>query len=1259
MKISPFFRSASITTLVLLLMMHHSLFAHERPAESPLAIEVPPVLGNMEKVDLVYTESSGPVQVTQTLTVTDIDSKYLYFATIRITTGYIASEDVLRYSGRIPGTWDSKTGTLSLSGKASVSDYQVALRSIRYENTNIIKPSTVRRSVSFVVGGLFETSNTVFRNITVLPKNSPPVLGHIETSPQEYCISQENVNVTSSITISDADNTTLNGAVINVAGGYVPDQDLLFFTNQNGITGSWNPVSGILLLSGTSLTTNYQQALRSIRYANTKSLRPVAGARKISFIVNDGTDKSNEVSREVLVHGRVTGVLTGNTTICKDYNASVPLQISFKGTPPWKVEISRNGAFEASYRNITVSPFTFNVKNEGTYRIASLSDKFCKGDTIGSGYARVLFHKPPTAVISGSDSICENSSADLKVSLTGTPPWHFSYRRNSDNPVGVNNVMVSPNLIAVSEEGTYTLVELYDKNCKGLVSGSAVIALKPVPNVSMSGPDPTYNRDSTIWVPLTGTPAGGTFSGPGVIQYNNHWFFVTSLPPVGTHNIVYAWRESPESCYGFDTVVVRILEADAFIEFENNRINYCQNDDPFIITGTNISGVTGSFSISGGIGLTDNGNNTATVHPEALSINKYTITYTYFEFGKPLSEYADFYIGNRPTANFKWPTECYQAGREISYINSSLPGFGFLTDTSFIWRVYNQGDCDIFNTRNIQYTFPEPGSYTIALQIQNNYGCRHDTSRVFVLKPTIALADTSFFEEFETGAIGWQSTTSEEIRMNSWQFGTPSKHGNPPRGFSGASSGQNCWYTFIPTNTAPREQSYVTSPCFSFTGISKPMLKMDIWRLFTDARDGANIQATVDSGKTWIPVGEINDGINWFNAYYGNPGQQSVGWTNMKDGGWIREARHSLDFLKGYSKVQFRIAYSATGTAIGNDGIAFDNFWIGERNRISLIEHFTNTSEMNCLHADSVLDHFTDNNKLCVVDIQYHTGNPAGDPFYEDNPVIPSTREFYYGLSGIPFGLLNGGSSDIHRFDYDPGSKPLDKNAAIVESLRESLFGINISSEFTDNNILQAEVEFFALKNVPSAEISVRVAVIERVISGINGQNGDTIFSNVVKALLPDAAGTSFNKAWFQGDHSKIYLNWPIQRVYNPSELRVVAFIQNESTSEIYQAALDTIVGITGIEKMPWEKPSDEKRFLIYPNPANSFAGIAFNGETRSEMTLELVNNSGRTIFSTTIPAGTTRFEIPVADQPEGLYMIRLFKQYAPSGTGKFIILRQ
>jgi hypothetical protein len=53
---------------------------------------------------------------------------------------------------------------------------------------------------------------------------------------------------------------------------------------------------------------------------------------------------------------------------------------------------------------------------------------------------------------------------------------------------------------------------------------------------------------------------------------------------------------------------------------------------------------------------------------------------------------------------------------------------------------------------------------------------------------------------------------------------------------------------------------------------------MNLWRYFDQYRDGANLQYTADSGKTWVNVGKLNDGINWYNNYEitGNPGGKST-----------------------------------------------------------------------------------------------------------------------------------------------------------------------------------------------------------------------------------------------------------------------------------------------------------------------------------------------------------------------------------------------
>ena len=62
---------------------------------------------------------------------------------------------------------------------------------------------------------------------------------------------------------------------------------MLGFTNQNGITGSYNAGTGVLTLTGTTTVANYQAALRSVTYANTSD-NPSAPTRTISFQVNDG-----------------------------------------------------------------------------------------------------------------------------------------------------------------------------------------------------------------------------------------------------------------------------------------------------------------------------------------------------------------------------------------------------------------------------------------------------------------------------------------------------------------------------------------------------------------------------------------------------------------------------------------------------------------------------------------------------------------------------------------------------------------------------------------------------------------------------------------------------------------------------------------------------------------------------------------------------------------------------------------------------------
>lgn len=1280
-------------------------------------------LSNIETNALRFNEGSGPQNVTNTIDVESNFARFIFSATITLK-GYNPDEDVLSCDGTsLTVSWDKEKGILLLTGLASASRYETALRNVRYHNTNRYNPSTDSRAVSFMVYD-GNNSNIVSREIIVVPSNGRPTLSNIETAPLNYCQNSGDVWVTSSLNIAD-DNPDMVFATVTIASGYVQNTDALTFVSQNGINGNWNASTGTLRLEGVSPVAFYQEALRSVGF---RTFSASGHSRTIIFSVNDGEIESNLLSRNVTVFAPLTARFTGGGFVCAEEVRNVSLTVTFGGTAPWTFTLSRDGFPIENFGNIHSNPFTFNVSSAGTYKIDSFWDAVCKGDTTGSGkvvvaarpvptavisgidticqggmaelriafageapwkvtvnlndtvYANIFsespeyvlrvdkpgiytlselsdvnckgnvsgtgivrLHQRPTAALSGSPTVCDGSPAGISVALTGTQPWNYSYRLNSEDPVERRGVTSSPDNFNVWKEGTYSLTAVSDKFCSGIVSGSAIVTVLPLPVVNINPIKEVYSRVSEEWVELTAVPQGGSFSGPGVIPYNNKWYFITNLPPVGTHNIVYRYRESAESCYGYDTITVRIIEKSAEIQIESNRTRFCKNDAPFLIKGINlINDSLGTFSISGGAGLVDHYNNTATVYPAQLNVNQYTIIYTP-KGETPVDKVIE--IGNALSANFTWNMECFESGGEVLFTNSTQSPFGYISDTSFTWALQTDSGTVYANTRNAAYQYTAPGIYRIMLTAKNSYGCMDSVGKDFHLRPVIALAGTNFFEDFESSSH-WIAESNTGI--NSWRLGNPEASANY---FSGAASGEKCWYTHIPGIAAPAEESRITGPCFDFRGTEKPTMVSQIWRAFLDSKDGANIQYTLDNGLTWIPIGNINGGINWFNGYYGLPGFEKKGWTNVRDSRWM-EARYSLDFLKDKPRVQFRFTYSATGNALGNDGIALDDFQIVERNRIILIEHFTNTSHTDCALADSMLDAITDAHASNVINLQYHTSYPPNDPFNEENPIVPTTRQFYYNLADVPYAVINGGREIAQRIDFQ--STHLNEDQIVVQSLYDSDFSLALTS-MLKNGILYIEPALEALTDIPLTEITLRLAVILPEVHGITGQNGDTVFRNVVIDMVPGPAGTTIYKDWFKGETASFGQIYEIRSGFEQDSLRVIAFIQNESSREIYQAAIDTR-GLLSSSEEPRVK--EDREILVYPNPADEFVYIAFKDSYKGMISLTVYSITGKVVYTNRFDHATGNGKIDTRHLPGGMYMIKIISQDGSEYIGKFIVSR-
>ncbi len=216
-------------------------------SESDLSFEIvvlnePPVLTGSGTI-LDYTENDGPVSIDNNIIVADIDDTEIDGAVVTVVQNYTPAEDLIVFNDQsgITGSFDSGTATLTLTGKATLAEYTVALASITYENSSE-DPDTSPRQVSFVVNDGLDDSNIIVRVINVISVNDPPVFLDPSLFPTDTLTFDTDEDVTFEICVDVADpdngpvelvdaqslsgNSTLNISVIDpLCFDFIPDPD--------------------------------------------------------------------------------------------------------------------------------------------------------------------------------------------------------------------------------------------------------------------------------------------------------------------------------------------------------------------------------------------------------------------------------------------------------------------------------------------------------------------------------------------------------------------------------------------------------------------------------------------------------------------------------------------------------------------------------------------------------------------------------------------------------------------------------------------------------------------------------------------------------------------------------------------------------------------------------------------------------------------------------------------------------------------------
>jgi len=181
------------------------------------------------------------------------------------------------------------------------------------------------------------------------------------------------------------------------------------------------------------------------------------------------------------------------------------------------------------------------------------------------------------------------------------------------------------------------------------------------------------------------------------------------------------------------------------------------------------------------------------------------------------------------------------------------------------------------------------------------------------------------------------------------------------------------------------------------------------------------------------------------------------------------------------------------------------------------------------MNADQVVNNLANTLHKDIIDIQYHTEYPAQDRMYADNPIPANARGLYYGISKVPYAMINGGIDDpILELGgkYDFSTSTPDSTGIMMRSLLNPDFSINLDI-FELLPSLQLKVRIEALKDIPKKELTLFTVVLERKIEDMAyaGSNGVQEFENIARKMLPDAGGITFNQIWEKGDFELVTIS--------------------------------------------------------------------------------------------------------------------------------------
>ncbi len=612
----------------------------------------------------------------------------------------------------------------------------------------------------------------------------------------------------------------------------------------------------------------------------------------------------------------------------------------------------------------------------------------------------------------------------------------------------------------------------------------------------------------------------------------------------------------------------------------------------------------------------------------------------------------DSIIDGKPQADFTWISNCLSSAPGVKFVNTSM---NTSESPDEITWTFKTGDGDILGEigsdspgDTVAFLFDEAGSYRVNLLMMNQGGCSDEITKEIVIRPTIQLDSEGYLESFDASDGLW--TIQSENQVESWVWDVPDFTGFVPL------EGDRAWFTRLPAGVDGYvENSWIQSPCFDFSDMDRPLIRMDIMRSFVPGMNGAVLQFQDVAEEGWKTVGEQIPGIGWYNSFniYNRPGGSSTGWgleVFHPDKEWVTAA-HDLDQVAGKPGVAFRVAFASNGELdMKNQGFAFNNVVITGRSKLAVLEHFTDNSLDNARIADDIIDGIATAHSQDVIDLQYHTNTSGMDIMNLNNPFPSSTRSFNYGVPQVPYSVLDGGVSLQQQYDFSHLQKSAVEDQLRLVTLEIPAFEINLAVDWLESG-LEAHTTVTCVNEGYEENIQLYLVVFETSVTAYTGSNGDTQFSNVVLDMLP-TQGKLLGGNWYKGKSDVSTDTWTYQHyVEDIDELAVAAFVQDRSSFQILQAAVnykdktvaapDAVSGITGLH--------------ISPNPAQDLLYVNLGARTERPGSIVLLDMSGKVVQAEQVPAGYQLLQLDIEHLERGMYILQWLESGQVRGVTKVV----